>query len=132
MNKKEIYSTMVIRSQAETIELLEQENKQLKEKLDEYENPEDMTLMYMWCTEKVKDENKQLKERVAYLERSNNRREDEILSLRQELNDSEDCRYKAIEYIVKEYYSKNTTDIDKVIGGREVAIYRMLKGENNE
>jgi len=37
------------------------ENKQLKEKLDKYENPKDMTLMMMWCTEKVKDENKQLK-----------------------------------------------------------------------
>lgn len=37
------------------------ENKQLKEKLDKYENPEDMTLFTMWCTEKVKDENKQLK-----------------------------------------------------------------------
>lgn len=37
---------------------------------------------------------------------------------------------KAIEYIIKEYYSKNTTNIDEVIGGREVAIYRILKGEN--
>lgn len=39
-----------------------QENKQLKEKLDKYENPEDMTLFTMWCTEKVKDENKQMKD----------------------------------------------------------------------
>ena len=37
------------------------ENQELKEKLDKYENPEDMTLFTMWCTEKVKDENKQLK-----------------------------------------------------------------------
>ena len=44
------------------IEKLQQENKQLKEKLDKYENPEDMTLYSMWCTEKVKDENKQLKD----------------------------------------------------------------------
>lgn len=44
--------------------LLKKENKQLKEKLDKYENPEDMTLMMMWCTEKVKDENKQLKEKI--------------------------------------------------------------------
>lgn len=42
-------------------QLLKKENKQLKEKLDKYENPEDMTLYSMWCTEKVKDENKQLK-----------------------------------------------------------------------
>lgn len=44
------------------IETLFDENKQLKEKLDKYENPKDMTLMMMWCTEKVKDENKQLKD----------------------------------------------------------------------
>ena len=36
------------------------ENQELKEKLDKYENPEDMTLMMMWCTEKVKDENQKL------------------------------------------------------------------------
>lgn len=40
-----------------------EENKQLKEKLDKYENPKDMTLMMMWCTEKVKDENKELKKK---------------------------------------------------------------------
>lgn len=39
------------------------ENQELKEKLDKYENPEDMTLMMMWCTEQVKDENKKLKEK---------------------------------------------------------------------
>lgn len=38
------------------------ENQELKEKLDKYENPEDMTLFAMWCTEKIKDENKQLKD----------------------------------------------------------------------
>lgn len=38
------------------------ENQELKEKLDKYENPEDMTLFAMWCTEKVNDENKQLKD----------------------------------------------------------------------
>ncbi len=38
--------------------------KELKEKLDEYENPEDMTLMMMWCTEKVKDENQKLKKQL--------------------------------------------------------------------
>ena len=38
-------------------------NQELKEKLDKYENPEDMTLMMMWCTEQVKDENKKLKKK---------------------------------------------------------------------
>lgn len=39
--------------------------------------------------QKVQKENTFLKERVAYLERSNNRREDEIMSLREELIDKE-------------------------------------------
>lgn len=39
------------------------ENQMLKEKLDKYENPEDMTLMMMWCTENVKEENERLKKK---------------------------------------------------------------------
>lgn len=33
----------------------------LEKQLEKYENPEDMTLFAMWCTEKVKDENEKLK-----------------------------------------------------------------------
>lgn len=47
----------------ESVEI-QKENKQLKEKLDKYENPEDMTLFAMWCTEKVKDENLELKKQL--------------------------------------------------------------------
>lgn len=49
--------------QKEFCKLLD-ENQELKEKLDKFENPEDMTLMMMWCTEKVKDENTKLKEQI--------------------------------------------------------------------
>ena len=59
MNDK-IYPSMVIRSQAEAIELLEKENKELKEKIEMYENPEDLTLMFMYGDEKAKDKIKQL------------------------------------------------------------------------
>lgn len=41
---------------------LQQENQQLKEKINTYENPEDLTLMFMYCDEKAKDKIKQLKE----------------------------------------------------------------------
>ena len=51
----------------QTVKTLLKENQELKEKLDKYENPEDMTLMMMWCTEKVKDENKKLKEEITNL-----------------------------------------------------------------
>lgn len=46
------------------MQVLLRKNQELKEKLDKYENPEDMTLMMMWCTEKVKDENQALKKQV--------------------------------------------------------------------
>lgn len=49
--------------QKEFCKLLDQ-NQELKEKLNKYENPEDMTLMMMWCTEKVKDENVELKKQL--------------------------------------------------------------------
>lgn len=51
----------------QTVKTLLKENQELKEKLDKYENPEDMTLMMMWCTEKVKDENEKLKEEITNL-----------------------------------------------------------------
>ena len=38
------------------------ENQQLKDKINTYENPEDLTLMFMYCDEKAKDKIKQLKE----------------------------------------------------------------------
>lgn len=41
---------------------LQDKNKQLKDRIKTYEDPEDMTLMYMWCNEKAKDKIKQLKE----------------------------------------------------------------------
>lgn len=56
------------------------------------------------CIENLQQENKQLKERIAYLERSNNRREDTILEQRQKISDLEDNWNKLKDYIVKEYY----------------------------
>lgn len=44
------------------------ENQQLKEKINTYENPEDLTLMFMYCDEKAKDKIKQLKEVIEELE----------------------------------------------------------------
>ena len=55
----EEYETMAIENIKLSIE-----NQGLKEKLDKYENPEDMTLFAMWCTEKVKDENQELKKQL--------------------------------------------------------------------
>ena len=51
------------------------------------------------CIEILQQENKQLKERIAYLERSNNRREDTILEQRKEISDLEDNWNKLKEFI---------------------------------
>lgn len=48
----------------EAIDFIIKESQELKEKLNKYENLEDMTLMMMWCTEKVKDENEKLKKQL--------------------------------------------------------------------
>ena len=46
------------------------ENQQLKEKINTYENPEDLTLMFMYCDEKAKDKIKQLKEVIEEVRKS--------------------------------------------------------------
>lgn len=38
----------------------------LQEKVNQYENPDDMTLMFMWCNEKAKDKIKELQEDLDY------------------------------------------------------------------
>ncbi len=49
---------------ARCIDLLIKENQELKKQLEKYEDPEDMFLMTIWATEKVKDENKKLKKQL--------------------------------------------------------------------
>lgn len=106
------------------VEMIEEENKQLKEKLDKYENPEDMTLFAMWCTEKVKDENLELKKQLEEKENIacdwkdsclENAGKIEILETQQKAfikfleNELLDARYYArdiahfIEYVLQKY-----------------------------
>lgn len=68
------------------------------------------------------EKNQRLKGRIEYLERSNNRREDEILSLRQELADSEVCRDKAIEYC------NNNIEFTE----RLIDVIDILRGDSND
>jgi cell division protein FtsB len=43
---------------------LKKENEELKERIDKYEDPEDLTLMFMYCDEKAKDKIKDLQNRI--------------------------------------------------------------------
>lgn len=46
---------------------IEKENQELKKQLEKYEDPEDLTLIFMYCNEKAKDKIKEL-ERVCHLD----------------------------------------------------------------
>lgn len=59
MNYKNAYEEM-----KRLYDKLQQESNQLKDKINTYENPEDLTLMFMYCDEKAKDKIKQLKELI--------------------------------------------------------------------
>lgn len=61
---------------------LTKENKELKEKINTYENPDDLTLMFMYCDEKAKDKIKELQNKIDKLE-------DELNWYKQECDDLE-------------------------------------------
>lgn len=53
-------------------DLLKEKDKEierLNKKIEQYENPEDMTLMFMWCDEKAKDEIKRLNNIINKIEK---------------------------------------------------------------
>ena len=54
MNYKNAYEEM-----KRLYDKLQQESSQLKDKINTYENPEDLTLMFMYCDEKAKGKIKQ-------------------------------------------------------------------------
>lgn len=58
----------------EELDLLLSYIEQLEKKIDQYENPDDLTLFYMWLDEKAKDKMKQLENNrdkaIDYLEKS--------------------------------------------------------------
>ena len=88
------------------------ENQELKEKLDKYENPEDMTLMMMWCTEQVKDENKKLKKQLedaitSYTEEHNLRHNSDL-----KLDVLENQQKEFIEYMTKTIEELECDDVD--------------------
>lgn len=107
--------------QKEFCKLLDQ-NQELKEKLNKYENPKDMTLMMMWCTEKVKDENVELKKQLEetvdeYIEFQEKAISEQLKSrsdvenYHERLNDKEREQKEFIKYLEKRY-----KDVTSVIG----------------
>lgn len=73
--------------------------------------------------DKILDYITNLQERCEYLERSNNRREDDILYKRQEISDLEDKIDKAIEYL--------NTRVDSSKAGK-YELLNILQGSDKE
>ena len=71
------------------------EIERLNKKIEQYENPEDMTLMFMWCDEKAKEEIERLKEEYVMLQNAS----DEV----EEKQDKEIERLHSIIKEVREY-----------------------------
>ena len=55
----------------EYTERLHKENQELKAKIKTYEDPEDLTLMFMYCNEKAKDKIQELEKQLEELEKEN-------------------------------------------------------------
>lgn len=100
----------------QTVKKLLQENQELKEKLDKYENPKDLTLFAMWCIEKVKDENQELKlELSGYRQAILNNKE--MLGLKEQndkLKKQLENKYKKVGTLTSELlYEENTKLINQ-------------------
>ena len=90
----------------------------LQEKVNQYENPDDMTLFYMWLDEKAKDKMKELKQKNERLKENNQNMQIEMARtweenerLKQDIKDA--CivieklkkeKKEVIEYIKKDMY----------------------------
>ena len=57
----------------QVLEEKDKEIERLNKKIEQYENPEDMTLMFMWCDEKAKDEIKRLNNIINEIEKELNK-----------------------------------------------------------
>ena len=88
------------------IDDLQNQNVELQQRIKTYEDPEDLTLMFMYCGEKAKDKIKELQEKINKA----------IEYIRSEYTITDDDVYLAL-------YSSNGT-LDKLEG--------ILKGDSNE
>lgn len=98
----------------------------LQQKIEQYENPDDMTLFYMWLDAKAKDkmkeleqENERLKETNVYCNRTDcigrikdSRKYDSVY---QEKEDYKSRCEKAVKYIDTNFCIENRRDLKEVV-----------------
>ena len=88
-----------IESLLDYITNLQQENERLKEQINQYEEPDDMTLFYMWLDAKAKDKMKQFENQIIMLKQENERLKEWKKDLLNENIELENIRKEAIEFI---------------------------------
>lgn len=117
INVDDLIETVKELKKVPTYNELLKENQRLKEELNKYTDPEDLTLMFMYCDEKAKD-------KIKCLEQENQQ-------LKEHLHQKEDIIDKVIKWIENDYYSMNTTDIDTILvtNNKLVQIRKFLKGD---
>lgn len=112
LDKYDVYQWVA--DDEEKIKNLLKENQQLKKQIKQYTDPDDLTLMFMYCEEKAKDKIKELKEK---LETSEKARKEAIDKLRKGItfceNDSQYAYKICVQAINREKEVLNILDIDK-------------------
>ena len=99
--------------------LLQQENQQLKDRINQYENPDDLTLFYMWLDEKAKDKIKELRNKnsilMENLMRSKNKYNNDKSKYRRKAKMYRERINKALEYNKKEKEFLEEQGIEKIL-----------------
>ena len=84
----------------------------LQEKVKQYENPDDMTLFYMWLDEKAKDKIKQLQEEVNKLTAESTDWESKCYKLQDTLKDREEY-ITHLEELSNKYEEEHSTTFEE-------------------
>ena len=101
----------------------------LQKRVDQYENPNDLTLFYMWLDEKAKDKMKQLEQENERLERKYNQRENkwEKWATEKQALCNETSKYLCKYQNVKREYAKQNKVITDYKSRNEKAIEDIQK-----
>ena len=118
---------------------LQRENERLQTQLNAYENPDDMTLFYMWLDEKAKDKMKELQEENERLKQFYYKKgvysleydKETLTTMITELQERIDKAIKCIEDIWKDTKNRNIYSIIG-IGLLRINILNILQGKDKE
>ena len=113
----------------------------LQQKVEQYENPDDLTLFYMWVDEKAKDKMKALQEENEHLKKQNNGLHNLIVQHIDEEDNLIDYKSridKAVEYIMTELIDEWNIKNNGYVSGSDlpadaiIPLLNILNGDEDE